>query len=216
MTLIKFEDIPIHECNEPLVNLSEYNFVLEPMYFNQGLSPDSRMFLRKSVADKLLKIQEKLGEYKFKIWDGFRPRSVQQAIYDKFWKELSEAHPDWDEEKLKMEVGVFVSVPNNPNRIPPHATGATVDLTLVDTEGKELDMGTSFDHFGPEAAPLYFEHNTGNEIVKNNRKILREAMLSAGFAGDKDEWWHFDYKNQKWAEELGQSEAIYGEAETPK
>ena len=216
MTLIKFEDIPVNECGEQLVNLSEYDFVLEPMYFNKGLSNDSKMFLRKSVADKLLQTQEKLGEYKFKIWYGFRSRSVQKTIYDKFWKELSEAHPDWDEEKLKIEVGTFASVPNNSNRVPPHATGAAVDLTLIDQEGKELDMGTAFDYFGPEASSLYFEKNYKNEIVRNNRKILREAMLSAGFSGDKDEWWHFDYKNQKWAAELDQNEAIYGETEVPK
>lgn len=215
MTLVKFEDIPIKEGGEPLVDLSSYNFVLEPAYFNQGLSPDSRMFLRKSVADMLQAIQQGLGGFRFKIWDGFRSRSVQQAIYEKFWKELSEAHPEWDEEKLKSEVGVFVTAPNNPNRIPPHATGSTVDLTLVDASGKELEMGTEFDYFGPEAAPLYFEENSGNDTAKANRKILREVMLSAGFNGDKDEWWHFDYGNQKWAAEQGKSEAWFGEAPTP-
>ncbi|MEK9160597.1 MAG: M15 family metallopeptidase [Patescibacteria group bacterium] len=215
MTLVKFEDIPIRECGEELVDLAQYDFFLERAYYNQGLSSEPRMFLRKSVADKLAEIQKGLGGYKFKIWDGFRPRSVQQAIYEKFWKELSEAHSEWDEERLKMEVGVFVTAPNNPNRIPPHATGSTIDLTLVDTEGNELDMGTVFDFFGAEAAPLYFEENPGNEEAAKNRKILREAMFSAGFGGDKNEWWHFDYHNQKWAAELGHPEAIYGEAPTP-
>ena len=215
MTLVKFEDVPVHECGEELVDLSKYGFVLEPAYYNQGLSTEPRMFLRKSVADKLLEIQQGLGGYKFKIWDGFRPRVGQQAIYEKFWKELSENHPEWDEEKLKMEVGVFVTAPNNPNRIPPHATGSAVDLTLVDTEGKELNMGTVFDYFGHEAMPLYFEENSGNSVAAQNRKMLRGAMLSAGFGGDKDEWWHFDYKNQKWAVELGYPEAIFGEVPTP-
>ncbi len=76
-------------------------------------------------------------------------------------------------------------------------------------------MGTAFDHFGPEAASLYFEENPGNDTARENRKALREAMVSEGFNMDKDEWWHFDYGNQKWALESGHPEAVFGEAETP-
>lgn len=216
MTLAKFEDIPIHECGEPLVDLSEYAFVLEPSYFNQGFCAESRMFLRQSVAENLMEIQKGLSGYTFKIWDGFRPRSVQKVIYEKFRQELHTTHPDWDEEKLKREVGVFVTIPSDPKRVPPHATGSAVDLTLVDLDGKELDMGTVFDHFGPEAEPFYFEKNSQNHKVQENRKVLREAMLEAGFAIDKDEWWHFDYGNQRWALALGRTNAIFGEAEVPK
>jgi len=216
MTLAKFEDISIHECGEPLVDLGDYSFILEPSYFNQGLSTESRMFLRQSVAEKLMEIQKGLSEYTFKIWDGFRPRSVQKVIYEKFLQELHIAHPDWDEEKLKTEVGVFVTTPNNPKRVPPHATGGAIDLTLVDAQGKELDMGTAFDHFGPEAEPFYFEKSAQNHQVQENRKVLRGAMLEADFAIDKDEWWHFDYGNQRWALALGRTNAIFGEVEIQK
>jgi len=214
MTLLSFESIPIRESEDPLVNLSRYDFVLEPVYFKQGLSNDARMFLRKSVADKLAKIQKKLKKYTFKIWDGFRSREVQNAIYETFWNELKGKHPDWDEDRLRTEVGIFVTDAKNPARIPPHSTGGTVDLTLVDAEENELDMGTVFDHFGPEAASLYFENNTGNDLARQNRRILREAMSSEDFAIDPDEWWHFDYGNQKWAVQLIKSEAFFGEAET--
>ena len=215
MTLLKFESIPIEESGEPLIDLSGYPFVLEPVYFKQGLSDDSRMFLRKSVAEKLLKIQNDLKIYTFKILDGFRPRTVQNAIYEMFWNELKRKHPNWDEERLKTEVGIFVTDAKNPNRIPPHATGSTVDLTLVDTSDKELDMGTVFDHFGPEASSLYFEEHSINEPAQKNRKILRDAMSVEDFSVDKDEWWHFDYGNQKWAVELNKPKAIFGEAPTP-
>lgn len=211
MTLLNFESVALNESCEPLVDLTEYDFVIEPIYFKQGLSTDSRMFLRKSVADKLAKIQRDLKIYKFKIWDGFRPREVQNAIYEKFWSELKAKNPDWNEERLRIEVGTFVTDPKNTKRIPPHATGGAVDLTLVDGNGKELDMGTGFDHFGPEASSFYFENNDENPIAKANQKILRDAMLSEDFAIDKDEWWHFDYGNQKWATELSKSEAFYGE-----
>lgn len=213
MSLIPFESIPTNESQEPLIDLSEYDFILEPVYFNQGLSDNSKIYLRKSVADKLQKIQKQLKIYKFKIWDGFRSRKVQDAIYNKYWNELKEKNPEWNEQKLKTEVGKFVTDAKNMNRIPPHSTGGAVDLTLVDESGKELNMGTSFDYFGPEASSFYFESNNLNIEAKENQKILRNALMFEDFCIDKDEWWHFDFGTQKWAFELDRLEAIYGEAE---
>lgn len=215
MTLVSFESIEIKESNEPLVDLANFDFILEPFYFKQGLSPSDKMFLREGIAKKLQEIQKNLKTYKFKIWDGFRPREVQNNIYKKFWAELKQNHPEWDDKTLAQEVGKFVTNANDPNRIPPHATGGAVDLTLVDLLGKELDMGTEFDHFGPQAAALYFEQNQISENIKNNRKLLREAMQTANFRADDDEWWHFDYGNQLWASSLNKPTAIYGEAKLP-
>ena len=212
MTLIAYESIPIRESLELLVDLSKFDFVLDPVYFKQGLSDEPRMFLRELAAQKLAAAQKHLGVYRFKIWDGFRSRGVQNRIYENFWKELAMKHPDWDSRKLTEEVGLFVTDAKNPKRIPPHTTGGTVDLTLVDENGVELEMGTAFDHFGPEAASMFFEENDSSPRVKENRRLLCESMISQGFAVDKDQWWHFDYGNQKWAFQLRKPYAIYGEA----
>lgn len=216
MTLLSFENVAIKENNDPLVDLAQYDFVLAPMYFNDGLSNDPKMYLRKIVADKLLAVQDTLPGYQFKIWDGYRSRDVQRAIYNSYWDSLQKEHPEWDEDTLKKQVGTFVTTPDNSQRIPPHATGGAVDLTLINVEtGEELPMGTVFDHFGPEAAPGYYDGKSGFETFQNNRQLLRNAMLEAGFANDSDEWWHFDYGNQKWAAELGLEEAMFGEAQGP-
>ena len=191
------KEILLEDNGDPMIDLRGYDFVLEPVYFNQGFSNDSRMLLRKSVADKLAQKQKELGKYKFKIWDGYRPHVVQKVIYDKYFQELIDLHPDWSIDKVKEEAKKFVADPYDPDFAPPHSTGGTVDLTLVDQNGKELDMGTVFDHFGPEAEPFYFDKNPGNEIARDNRKILRDAMLSLGFTQDIHEWWHFDYGNEK-------------------
>ena len=125
-------------------------------------------------------------------------------------------HPDWSEERLRERVGTFVTVATDPTRIPTHTTGGSVDLTLVDEIGAELDMGTGFDHFGPEAAALYFEQGgRGNATARRNRRILREALTSADFRFEDDEWWHFDYGNQIWAAASGKPQAAYGEVNTP-
>jgi D-alanyl-D-alanine dipeptidase len=211
MTLLKYEHIEIKEFYDPLVNLSNFDFYLEPAYYNRGFSKDSQICIRKTIAEKLQNIQKKLRVYRFKIWDGWRPREVQHNIYLHFWKKLKNDHPDWNEDRLKEEVGKFVTIANDPKRIPIHATGGSIDLTLTDLFGNELDMGTEFDYFGPAAASHFYEMNDIDKRVKANRKILRKAMVAEGFRFDDDEWWHFDYGNQLWAVVFNKPYAIYGE-----
>lgn len=207
----RFPGIPIQELNEPLVDLAGYPFVLEPVYYRQGVSDNPRMFARERIAEKLVTAQEKLGGYRFKIWDAWRPRVVQANIYHRYWDEIAAAHPEWGADQLKRSVETFVAQPLDPNRIPPHATGGTVDLTLVDGLGRELNMGTGFDHFGPESASDYFERDPGDGAVRDNRRRLREAMVGQGFRPDDEEWWHYDYGNQLWAATVGEPFAFYGE-----
>lgn len=211
MTRVKFESIPIEDSGELLVDLANYPFVLETVYYDRGLSELATHYLRKGVAEKLLKIQEGFGgDYRIKILDGWRPRKVQNALYQEFWQQLQSDHPDWSDEQLRYSAEQFVTMANDPNRIPPHATGGTVDLTLVDKNGNELDMGTVFDHFGPEAAPGYFSGR--NETIATNRQQLANAMITQGFTTDEDEWWHFDHGCQLWAVRAGEPVAVYGEA----
>ena len=169
------------------------------------------MFAREQVAQKLLRIQKRLSGLRFKIWDPWRSRKVQGNIHRKYWNELASAHPDWDPEKLKVKVGKFVTAPDNPRRIPPHSTGGSIDLTLETLAGKELDMGTGFDHFGPDAAAMYFEDLGSRPDIRDNRRTLREGMLSEDFRQDDDEWWHYDFGNQLYALHKGKEFAIYGE-----
>ena len=211
MAPLKYEHILVEESGEPLVDLADYGFVLEPAYYNDGLSDTSEMYLRKAVAERLEAVREELSPLNFKIWDGWRSREVQQNIYMKYWKEMESKHPDWTEEQLREQVGIFVTIATDPNRIPIHSTGGAVDLTLVDESGAELDMGTRFDHFGPEAAAFYFEQDGDNETARDHRRILREALTQAYFRYDENEWWHFDYGNQVWAAALDKPKAIYNE-----
>jgi len=194
-----------------MVDLSKYGFILDPKYFQQKLSAEPRLFLRKGTAKKLVQVQKSLKPWRLKIWDAFRPRAVQNNIYQKCWREFKTAHPDWSEEILRLETGKFVSPPYEKSRIPPHATGGAVDLTLVDENGNELDMGTEFDYFGPESQPLYFEAHRDKLNIVENHRTLREAMLAEGFTIDENEWWHFDWGNQIWALKSGQPLAFYGE-----
>lgn len=154
------EPIPIRDNGEPLVDLGGYDFVLEPMYFKRGFSPIQKMYLRKGVAEKLSTIQKTLGGLRFKIWDAWRPREVQAKLYRQHWNTLRKKEPDWTDVEIKEEVETYVASPDLP--LPAHLSGGAIDLTLVDTTGRELDMGTPFDHFALEASPHFFETSVRN------------------------------------------------------
>ncbi len=130
----------------------------------------SRCMLRRSAAERLCLVQKRLEKVNLglKIWDGYRPPSAQQALWD--------VMPD----------SRFVAPPKTGSK---HNRGAAVDLTLVDAKGRELKMPTDFDTFSPAAHPNYAG---GTEESRTNRDTLRAAMLAEGFMPDKNEWWHFN------------------------
>ena len=203
--------IPIRDDQEPLVDLGNFDFVLEPRYFLQGLTEERTILLRQGAAEKLAAVQESLGNYKLKIWDGYRPRLIQDKLYHKYFYQLQNQHPEWSQEQLAAKTTIYIASTADPAITPPHATGGAVDLTLIDASGTELDMGTDFDFFGPAARSRYFDDYPIDRTIRNNHKLLREAMEAVGFHEYQEEWWHFDYGNQLWAFDLNKPYAIYGE-----
>lgn len=141
-------------------------------------------YLQPDVAEKLAKaaalLREKSPGTFLLVYDGARPRSVQQKMWDTIMK-------------TPAGKGFYVS---NPKMGSLHNFGAAVDLTLCNENGQPLDMGTPYDYFGELAHPVkeaYFLQ-TGqltHDQVKR-RKLLREVMRKAGFSGIESEWWHFN------------------------
>ena len=78
-----------------------------------------------------------------------------------------------------------------------HSRGSTIDLTLVALSGadagRELDMGSSFDWFGPESRPDYADITSQQRA---NRLLLHSLMLTHGFHHYPQEWWHFTLENE--------------------
>ncbi len=136
----------------------------------------AKCYLRPEAAEKLqavqLALKEKFG-YRIKLFDCFRPRPFQQRLWD--------IMPDPN----------YVTPPHKGSM---HSRGMAVDLTLVDQSGKELDMGTEFDFFGPEAHQGY----NHSDAVKRNRWILKSTMEKHGFGSIRTEWWHYSYKGKSW------------------
>ena len=139
-------------------------------------------YLQKEVAGRVAKAQGLLRKlhpgYSLKVFDGARPRRVQRIM--------------WDLVK-GTEQQKYVSSPDSGSI---HNFGSAVDLTIVDAQGAELDMGTPYDFLGELAQPRYEarflkEGKLTAEQVRH-RAVLKEAMTEAGFTAISNEWWHFD------------------------
>lgn len=150
----------------------DMRYATENNFLKQKLYPCPECFLREEVALALVEAQkdfEKMG-YKIKIYDCYRPLSIQK----KMWKILPGTN--------------YVA---NPAKGSKHNKGVAVDLTLIDKNGKELDMGTEFDFFGKKA---HHSYTALKKQVLENRKILRETLAKHGFKHIYSEWWHYEFK----------------------
>ena len=142
------------------------------------------------LGEALAYLQSNHPELTFKIYDGVRPLSVQQILWDELDK------PD----KIKP---LYVADPKKGSL---HNYGVAVDLTLANAQtGEELDMGTGYDFFGYPAYPDRESEMLGEGRITAehiaNREILREAMAKGGFTGIGSEWWHFNAFSRKVAEQ---------------
>lgn len=139
-------------------------------FLKRKLYPTARCVLRGAAARRLSQVQQDLEKkgLGLKVYDCYRPLSVQKLMW--------QVKPD----------SRYVANPANGSR---HNRGAAVDLTLVDRNGKELEMPTGFDDFTVKAHRNY----TGASAqAKKNRKLLEDAMKKYGFIPLPTEWWHFD------------------------
>ena len=150
----------------------ELKYATPDNFLKQAVYDCGECYLRKSTAEALLKANEAFKQlgYRIKLFDCYRPLSVQK----KMWKILPGTH--------------YVA---NPAKGSKHNRGAAVDLTLVDAQGKELNMGTPFDFFGKEAHHTYTEHS---KEVLENRKLLKETLNKYNFKSIYSEWWHYEYR----------------------
>lgn len=143
-------------------------------FCNKKLYPIAACFLHHDCAEALTRVQTTLAKKKLflKIFDGYRPVSVQQIMWD-----------------IVQDENYVMNPAKGLGR---HARGTAVDLTLVDSLGNELEMPSAFDDFTERA-----HRNNAVHLPKAryNMQLLEEAMISEGFIGWPLEWWHYDLIN---------------------
>ena len=149
----------------------ELRYATPDNFSGQAVYSFNRCLLLKDVALRLRDVQAELETIGLglKIWDGFRPLSVQW----KFWELVPDER--------------YVSDPRKGGR---HTRGTAVDVTLVTAGGEELAMPSEFDDFSERA---HRDYMGASEEAIQNREFLEKIMGKHGFIGLPSEWWHFDY-----------------------
>jgi D-alanyl-D-alanine dipeptidase len=173
------QDEPIADTT--FVKLKDYStdfvydmkYATEDNFLKAKVYDCAECFLRLKTVKALVKANTKFMRkgYRIQLFDCYRPLDIQKRM----WQIVS--NPEYVADPAKGSI---------------HNRGGAVDITLVDVDGKELDMGTLFDFFGPEAA-----HDFDNlpDEVKENRLLLKRIMQKSGFVSFDSEWWHYNLKN---------------------
>ncbi len=174
---------PITISDTTFANIIDYSqdFVLDMKYATEDNFLKTKVyecescFLRLKTVFSLIQANKQFIKkgFRIKLFDCYRPLDVQK----KMW--------------------AIVSDPNyvaNPAKGSIHNRGGAVDMTIVDKNNVDLDMGTKFDFFGPEAAHDYLVFD--KKILKN-RKLLKKIMIRNNFESFDSEWWHYNLKGSK-------------------
>ena len=133
-------------------------------------------YLHKDAIAPLLKAQRLLHEvhpdYNLIIFDAARPMHVQQQM--------------WDVVKGTKQQ-IYVSNPARGGGL--HNYGLAVDISIVNTQGDTIPMGTKVDHLGREA---HTDYTAISPEALQNRRLLIHVMREASFRSLPTEWWHFN------------------------
>lgn len=198
--------IEVRDCHEPLVDIRKLGIKASQA---RASFYDGYTYVRESIAQKLLAAQTDLPHgITFYFSEGHRPISLQKQMFDAYYAHLATANTDWNSERLVRETTKFIASPED---VPPHSTGGAIDITLLDADGRELDMGSILDDLPDLNEGRNFTKAENISVLgKGNRQLLIDALSAAGFVNYPAEWWHWSYGDKYWAYHTRAPHAIYG------
>jgi D-alanyl-D-alanine dipeptidase len=188
ITTLRVEEVPGHPLFRPLASLRQVqhdlryascnNFAGRVLYRDIDCA-----WLRCEAAAGLEAAAAWLARHgpgwQLRVLDALRPQRVQEAI----WRDV-----------VGTPAAMYFA---DPARGSIHSYGMAVDVTLVDTQGQEADMGSGFDEMSPASHPsLHPQHLASGRLQAAQvarRELLAAAMAEGGFRGIDTEWWHFDH-----------------------
>ncbi|MFD0559066.1 D-alanyl-D-alanine dipeptidase [Stackebrandtia endophytica] len=192
--------IPAIDCGEPLVRLSDRGVRYLPNSSAAG------GLVRSGVAERLVRAQHRLpAGIRFGVAEGYRTVEVQEAIIAEYTEFLRVENPEATESELARLSSRFVS----PIGVAPHVAGAAVDITLIDTDGEPLWMGTEIDATPEDSDGACFTDAPVDEVARRHRDLMTDALTAEGLVNYPTEWWHFSFGDRYWAHVTGTDRARY-------
>ena len=190
-----WEDSQLEIEDKQLQQILDLEGRLMAQYIEQN--PNFGVKVRESVYLKLKEVANNLpNNYMLIIKIGFRPVSVQYQLFNEVFAYFKTVNPHFDDNPIKAMTLEFVTHPDS--NIPPHSTGAAIDMTLFDSDKNDyIDMGSAINYPDNRSWTFNFDNLSQEQI--DNRMLLTDIMLEAGFANLASEWWHFSYGDPRWA-----------------
>lgn len=163
--------------------------------------------VRLGVFDRLVRAADALPSgIAFLVIEGHRSAREQARRFDSYAERIRLSGID-DPAEVRRQASAFVS----PVDVAPHCAGAALDLTLVNADGIELDMGCAVNgHRTGDEGLCPMEVQGLADAARANRRLLRETLAAVGLVNYPSEWWHWSYGDRYWALVTGAQRAIYG------
>jgi zinc D-Ala-D-Ala dipeptidase len=199
----RIADIPVHDNDEPLVDLATRGIACSEISSGVVVS----RLVRAGVAARLVAANASLPRgLRLFVVEGCRTALAQQEIASRYRRRLEALNPWADGSEIRRLASRYVA----PLSVAPHVAGAAVDVTLIDADGLELDLGTPLDAT-PEDSDnaCAFAAADISDAARDNRRALAAALGAAGLVNYPTEWWHWSYGDRYWAHSAGYGEACY-------
>ena len=205
----RIRGIEVAECGEPLVDLRGTLLVDA----RRGDPEGDFARTRQGVRDRLVAADRALPRgIRLLIIEAYRPPRLQVEIFDSYRSELLRGTPGLTQAEADTLASRYVS----PLEVAPHVGGAAVDLTLVDSDGNELDLGCPEAATPEESSGACYTDAPGlSPRARENRVMLGEALTAAGMVNYPTEWWHWSYGDRYWAFVTGAAHAVYDRWQAP-
>lgn len=161
------------------VRVNKYSNKIRELSILRRITIDYPLLCRDEVAKLLAKVADSLPDNLFlQVDSAYRDKSIEKILFDS---------------RNKIMPGL---VQNPKEGHSSHYTGGTVDVSLVDVTGKEINLSAPLEKYYQEPQLISDKISRESQRLRN---ILNDAMLKVGFAPNSREYWHYSYGNKSWS-----------------
>jgi D-alanyl-D-alanine dipeptidase len=208
--------IPVVDSKEAFMDLRDQDIIA---FGPSPETPNNQDYtkVRKSVYEKLIQAQELLPkDLKFCLYEGYRSLVLQEQLFIDRYQEIMKRRTFWNDEEIFNETTKMVSPVINFDgsvNLPPHSTGAAIDIYLVYAATDEpVDMGILVQDWKDDmdGSLSATDSLSITKKAQDKRKIMSDALTQVGFVNDPSKYWRWSYGDRYWAYCKGENHAIYG------